>query len=90
MFELLILIAAIAIGGALLVGFLKLIVSLALLPFKVGFWLIKGVLALVILLPLTIIFFNLFAFAVPVVLFALFLPIIIGVIGLLVLFKLIF
>ncbi len=90
MFEILFLIGVLAVGGAILIGILKLLVAIALIPFKLAFWLVKGVLAVVLFIPLVIIGLNVFALGIPIVLFLLFLPLLLGIVGLVLLVRLIF
>ena len=90
MFEILFLILALAVGGALLIGLLKLFVAIAFIPLKLAWWLVKGVVALVLIVPLTLIAINLFAFGLPVILFVLVLPLLLGVAGLVVLVRCVF
>jgi hypothetical protein len=54
MLELLGLAALVFIIGALAIGLLKLLVWLVLLPLKLGFWLLKGLIGLTIVVPLLI------------------------------------
>ncbi|NIM19720.1 MAG: hypothetical protein GTO51_05685 [Candidatus Latescibacteria bacterium] len=90
MFELICLIGILILGGALLIGLLKLIVGLALLPFKLTFWFVKGVVVLVILVPLAVIGLGLVSVGVPILLFVLLLPLFLGVLALCFLVRLIF
>ena len=90
MFELLGLILILMLGGALLVGLLKFFVVIALIPLKLAWWLVKGVVALALIVPLTLIAINLLVFGLPVILFVLVLPLVLGVAGLVVLVRCIF
>jgi hypothetical protein len=90
MFELLLVLGFLALGGILLIGLIKLLLGLVLLPIKLGFWVLKGVLALVLLVPLVIIGVNVFAAGIPIVLFILALPLLLLFAGVLLLLKLIF
>ena len=90
MFEILFVILALAVGGALLIGLLKLFVAIAFIPLKLAWWLVKGVVALVLIVPLTLIAINLFALGIPVILFVLVLPLLLGVAGLVVLVRCVF
>jgi hypothetical protein len=90
MFELFVLIMILVVGGALLVGLLKLFVAFALLPFRLAWWLVKGVVALVLIVPLTLIALNLVFLGLPVILFILVVPLALGVAGLVALVRVIF
>jgi len=79
-----------AIGFTILV-FLKLLFALLVLPFKVAFWVARGVLGVFIVIPLAILFTNLFSLALPIALFLLMLlPVALGIGLLVLLFKLVF
>ncbi|MFH1755383.1 MAG: hypothetical protein ABIA59_06730 [Candidatus Latescibacterota bacterium] len=90
MIELLVLLGVLALFGGLLIGLLKLFVCLLILPFKVAFWLAKGVLALVLLVPLIVIGLNVFALGIPILLVVLCLPFILLFAGLAFVCRLIF
>lgn len=75
MLELLGLMALILIVGALAAGLLKLLFCLLVLPIKLGFWMLKGVVALVFIVPLAIISLCVASTVLPVVAFAIALPI---------------
>lgn len=90
MFELLFLILALVVGGAVLIGLLKLFVVIALIPLKLAWWLVKGVFALVLIVPLALIAINLVAVGLPVILFVLVLPLVLGLAGLVALVRCVF
>jgi hypothetical protein len=90
MFELFFVILALILGGTLLIGVLKLLVAIALIPLKLAWWLVKGVVALVLIVPLTLIAINLVAIGLPVILFVLVLPLVLGVVGLVALVRCVF
>lgn len=82
MFELLVLLGVVALAGCVAIGLLKLLVALVILPFKAAFWLAKGVIGLVLVVPLAIIFTAVMVNALPIVLFVLFIPLLLVVGGL--------
>ena len=90
MMELLVLFGAIFLLGALLLGALKFLFWLVLLPLKLGFCILKGVLALVFLIPALLFaglaFSGLFPFVVTVIL----VPVLLVVAAVVALFKLVF
>ena len=90
MIELLLFIAIVGFGIAILVGVLKLLFGLLILPFKAAFWLTKGLLGLLIAIPVMIVVFLVVTNVIPLVLFALILPVILFFAGVVLLFKLIF
>jgi len=90
MFDLLFVILALVVGGALLIGLLKLLVAVALIPLKLAWWMVKGVVGLVLIIPLTLIAISLVATGLPVILFVLVLPLLLGVAGLVALVRCVF
>ena len=70
--ELVFFVALLAAAGLVALGLLKLLLWMVVLPFKIGFWILQGVVTLVFLVP----FLILSACAVSVVL-----PIVFGVIA---------
>ena len=75
--------------GAFVIFLAKLFFALVLLPIKLGFWFLKGLLALVFLIPIMLISFGAVSVVVPVVLGLAALPILIVVGGAVLLAKLI-
>jgi hypothetical protein len=90
MIELLLFVSVIALGIAVLVGVVKLLFGLLLLPFKAAIWLTKGLIGLVFVIPLLIVVYLVAANVVPLVLFAMLLPFVLFIAGVVLLFKLIF
>jgi hypothetical protein len=90
MFELLFLFGVFAFAVLCVIGILKLLVALVILPFKMAFWMAKGLLGLLLLLPLILIAYFVFVNALPLVLFVLLLPIVVVVAGFGLLLRLIF
>ena len=90
MLEILMLVGFLVLCGALLIGLFKLLIGLVLLPFKLGLWALKGVLALLILIPLLIIGMNVFALGIPILLVIIVLPFLLLFAGLVFLCRLIF
>ncbi|UCH83590.1 MAG: hypothetical protein JSW50_14230 [Candidatus Latescibacterota bacterium] len=88
MFECLILIGLIFFFGAFIAFLIKLLFSLVLLPIKLGLWLLKGLLALVLLIPILLISFGAVSAIIPFILAVLALPILIVVGGAVLLAKL--
>lgn len=90
MIELLLLLTVVAFGLALLVGILKLVFGLVLLPFKAALWLTKGLIGLVVAIPLLVIVYLVVANVIPFLLVAMLLPFVLFVAGAVLLLKLIF
>ena len=90
MFEILVLVGFLALIGALLIGLIKLILGLVILPFKLAFWALKGLLVLLLLVPIVMIGLNIFAVGIPILLFILVLPFLLLFAGLAFVFRLIF
>jgi len=85
MMELLFIFVVIALFGALLIGLLKALVFLVVLPFKVAIWMAQGIIGLVLIIPLAIISFLVLASALPVIGLVLALPVLLfaGIVALL-------
>ncbi|MEJ2722150.1 MAG: hypothetical protein P8181_13575 [bacterium] len=79
MFELLTLFGLLFLVGAFVVFVAKLLFSLVLLPIKLGFWLLKGVVALIFLVPIIVISLSAASVVVPVVLALVALPVLLVV-----------
>lgn len=90
MIELLLLVGIVVVGFALLAGIVKLLFGLILFPFKAAFWLTKGLVGLVIAIPVLVIVYLVAANIIPIVLFALLLPFVLFIAGVALLLKLIF
>lgn len=88
--ELIVLLAAILLGGAILLGLLKFLFWAVLLPFKAAFWVVKGIIGLVFLVPFVAIFACVLSTAVPVLLTLLALPIVLALAGVVALARWIF
>jgi hypothetical protein len=87
--ELLGLVALLAVCGLVLIGLLKLLVWVLILPVKIGFWLVKGFFGLLLLAPLFILWVCA-ASIVPVVFGLLVLPVLAVVLGVIVLARAVF
>jgi hypothetical protein len=87
MLELLGLMALIVIIGAVAVGLLKMLFWLLVLPFKLGFWLLKGVFALVFIVPLAVISLCVATAVLPAIALVIALPVFLLVGGLVVLVR---
>ena len=81
MLELLVALCFIFVGAVVLVGILKLLVALIILPFKIAFFLAKSVVGLLLLIPLAIIAYVVFVNAFPIIVFALLLPVLLAVVA---------
>jgi len=88
--ELLLVFGALALGAAIFIGMLKLLVALVLLPLKIAFLAATGVIGLVLVVPLLVIGFAVLANVLPVIIFVLLLPVIVVGAMFAVLLKLIF
>jgi hypothetical protein len=89
MFEFLAFFGLVFLVGAFVLFLAKLLFALVLLPIKLGFWLLKGLLALVILIPIMLVSFGAVSVVVPVALGLVALPILLVVGGAVLLAKLI-
>jgi hypothetical protein len=90
MFELLFVFGILALGVLALIGFLKLLVALVLLPFKIAWWTAKGLVGLLLVVPLIVISVLVVTNVFPLVLFMLLLPVIIVTAAVAFLVKLVF
>ena len=81
MLELLFMFGVLVVGVFVLVGILKLLVVLLLLPLKLAWWTAKGLAGLLLLIPLAALFFLVATNVFPVVLILLVLPVILVVAG---------
>ncbi len=90
MLELLFLFGVLTVGVVVLVGVLKLLVGLVLLPFKLAWWMAKGLVGLLLIVPLVIVGFLILTNVFPVILLLLLLPAIAVVAGVGLLAKLVF
>jgi hypothetical protein len=81
MLELLFMFGVLAVGVFVLVGILKLLVVLLLLPLKLAWWTAKGLAGLLLAIPLLVLFFFVATGAFPVVVMMLVLPVILVVVG---------
>jgi hypothetical protein len=88
MFELLTLFGLVFLFGAFVVFLAKLLFSLVLLPIKLGFWLLKGLLVLVLLVPVMLVSFGAVSVVVPVFFLLAALPVLMVVCGVVLLAKL--
>ena len=79
MFELLTVFGLLFLIGAFVVFLAKLLLSLVLLPIKLGFWFLKGLVALVFLVPIIVISLSAASVVVPVVLALVALPVLLVV-----------
>ena len=90
MFELLVVLGVVFAAGAVILLALKLLFALLILPFKAALFLAKGVIGLVIAIPLVILFSSAFTVALPFLLLFLVLPVLAGIGLIVALFKLVF
>lgn len=90
MFELLFMLGILALGAVVAVGFLKLLVGLVILPFKMAWWVAKGLVGLVLVVPLVLIAILVLTNVFPIFLFLLMLPVIVVAAGVGLLVKLVF
>ena len=90
MIELLLMVGMVALGVAVLVGIVKLLFALLLLPFKAAIWFTKGLVGLVVVIPILIVVYLVATNIVPIVLFMMLLPFLLFVAGVALLLKLIF
>jgi hypothetical protein len=87
MLELLGLVALVVLLGAVAVGLLKVLFWAILLPFKVGFWLLKGLVGLVVVVPLLLVALWAASAVLPIVLVVIAVPVIFVVGGVIALFR---
>lgn len=90
MLDLLFLIGVLTVGAVVLIGILKLLVGLLLLPLKLAWWMAKGLVGFLLFVPLAIVCFLVLTNVFPIVLFVLLLPLILAVAGVGLLAKLVF
>jgi hypothetical protein len=90
MFELLFIFGVLMLGVLVLVGILKLLVGLLLLPLKMAWWAAKGLIGLLLIVPLAFVAFLIFTNVLPVVLFLLVIPLVLVVAGVGLMVKLVF
>lgn len=90
MLEVLFLFGVLAVGVVVLVGILKLLVALVLLPLKLAWWMAKGLVGLLLVVPLAILAFLVITNVFPLVVFLLLLPLVVVVAGVGLLVKLAF
>lgn len=89
MLELLFVFGVCAFAAVCVIGLLKLLVALVILPFKIAFFVAKGFLGLLLIVPALIIGYLVITNVFPIVLFLLILPVILAVAALGLLLKLI-
>lgn len=77
MLELLLFFGILALAAVIFIGMLKLLVALVLLPLKIAFLAAKGVVGLVLVVPLFVIGFAVLANVLPVIIFLLLLPMVV-------------
>jgi hypothetical protein len=90
MLELLFFFGMLTLGAVLLIGFLKLLVVLLILPFKLAWWAAKGIVGLLLFIPLIVVFFLVFTNVFPLLLILMILPVLLVVAGVGMLMKLVF
>ena len=76
MLELLVVIGAVLLVGTISIGLLKLLLALFILPLKLGFWVLKGFLGIILFVPALL--FSIWALScvVPIVLAVIAVPVI--------------
>ncbi len=89
MFEVLFLFGIVALGIVLLAGVLNLLAALLLLPLKLLFWTAKGLIGLLLLVPMLVIGALVVANLCPIILLFLLLPVLLVAAGVVLLLKLI-
>jgi len=90
MFEALFALGFLALLGALALFLLKVFFGLLVLPFRLAFWVAKGLIGLLVGGLLLLVFFNVFSFALPFILLCLLLPLALAVGFFVLLFRLVF
>jgi hypothetical protein len=88
--ELLIMFGALLFVGALLLGALKILFVLVLLPLKIGFWILKGVVGLLLFIPVVLFSVWLLSCVYPIIVAVILVPILIVVAGIISLANVIF
>ena len=81
MLELLFIFGVLALLGALALGALKALMWLVILPFKVGFWLLQGVVGLIVIIPLAIVGICVLSAFFPLVLALIAVPVVLIIVG---------
>ena len=81
MLEFLFLVAVVFLIGGLAIGLLKLAFFLLVLPIKAGFWLLKGVIGLVFVVPVMIVSLLAASVVMPVVLVVVAIPVLLVIAG---------
>jgi hypothetical protein len=76
--------------GALLLGALKILFVLVLLPLKIGFWILKGVVGLLLFIPVVLFWVWLLSCVYPIIVAVILVPILIVVAGIISLANVIF
>jgi hypothetical protein len=79
-----------ALGAVVLIGLLKLLVALLLLPLKLAWWTARGVLGLLLVIPLIVVGYLVITNVFPVLLILLLLPVLVVVAGIGLLMRLVF
>jgi len=90
MLELLFVFGILALGAVVLIGLLKLFLGLLLLPFKLVWWTAKGVVGLLLIIPLIVIGYLVITNVVPLLLVFLIIPVLLVVACVGFLMKLVF
>jgi hypothetical protein len=90
MFEMIFLFGVLTLGILVLVGILKLLVALVLLPLKLAWWTAKGLLGILLFVPLLVVSILIFTNVFPLVLLFLLLPVLLVVAGVGLIAKLLF
>jgi hypothetical protein len=88
MFEFLVVFGCIFLAVAFVVFFVKLLFSLLILPIKLGFWLFKGALGLLLVVPIVLISVGAASLILPMVISLVALPVVAVVVGIVLLVKL--
>lgn len=90
MFELIVILGLLFAGLAFLAIMLKLVIALVLLPIKLALWFTKGILALVLFIPLAVVGTVVFAGAAPLIALFVVLPLALFAAAVIGFFRLIF
>ena len=78
MLELLLFMCGLILVAAFGVFLLKILLTLLVIPFKLAWWMARGILGLLIFIPLALVLLNVFAVAFPLLLIVLLLPLVVG------------
>ena len=89
MLELLVIVGSLLLVGAIAVVFFKMLFWLILLPVKLGFFIVKGLLALLLFIPALIICIGAASIVVPIIVSVIAVPVIFVIAGIVMLFKII-